>query len=205
MDPTRPLTPRGFSPEDDVLPPDDYYDDTTLTEITLSTVSPNTGTPGKCKYKPCVDNQIPCPAGCLCPGFTPYNVVPEAPSLISVSWNGSQVEIQWCAPYSYVTGYSVTVGGEERRRFRKEQRRGGLGDIDHISMVCVVAVNDAGDSKGACSMYRPRDSSVAVKAGLIGGALGFLLLLLLGVLLWRHKRQRKQEASCSMHDTSETQ
>lgn len=210
MDPTRPLTPRGFSTEDFVLPSDDYYDDITVSQITLSTVSPNAGTPGQCNYKPCLEDQIPCPdlaasTGCLCPGFTPHNMVPEAPNLKSVSWNGSQVEIQWCAPNSYVTAYSVTVGGEERHRFRKDQRRGGLGDIDHISKVCVVAVNDAGDSEGACKMYHPRDSSMALKAGLIGGALGFLLLLLLGVLLWRHKRQRKQEASISMHDAVETQ
>ncbi|XP_070773506.1 leucine-rich repeat neuronal protein 4 [Enoplosus armatus] len=208
--PVSPLRPRWFSTEALVLPPDDYYEDDTVTPILPKRVSPVEGTLTRCNYKPCLEGQIPCAdlaasTGCLCPGFTLYDVAPEAPNLKSVSWNGSEVVIQWCAPSSHVTAYIVTVGGQERQTFGKDQRSGGVGDIDHISEVCVVAVNDAGDSDGSCLMFQPRDSSLPLKAGLIGGALGFLLLLLLAVLLWRHKRQRKQEASISMHDTAETQ
>lgn len=205
MSPMRPLKPRGFSTD---VSFEDYSQYEELVNTILpETVPPNGGTLTRCDYNPCLESQIPCAAStsCLCPGFTPQNEAPEAPILRSVSWNGSEVVIWWCAPYSYVTAYIVTIGGQDSQKFGKDQRRGGVGNIDHISEVCVVAVNDAGRSDGSCQMYQYRDSSLPLKAGLIGGALGFLLLLLLVVLLWRHKRQRKQQASISMHDTAETQ
>ncbi len=206
--PTTPLGPRGLST---VLPPDYYDDDDGAVTPELPKLVPPVGeTPDRCDYNPCLEGQTPCTdlaasTGCLCPGFTLYDVAPDAPNLKSVSWNGSEVVLQWCAPYSYITAFIVTVGGQERQKFGKNQRSGGVGDIDHISNVCVVAVNDAGESDESCMMYQPRDNSLPLKAGLIGGALGFLLLLLLAVLLWRHKRQRKQGASISMQDTAETQ
>lgn len=211
--PTTPSGPRVFRTL--ALPPDNYYDDDddddgSVTPVLPKSVPPVGGTPERCKYNPCLESQTSCAdlatsTGCLCPGFTLHDVIPDAPNLKSVSWNGSEVVIQWCAPYSYVTAFVVTVGGQEKQKFGKNRRSGGVGDIDHISEVCVIAVNDAGESDGSCKMYQPRDNSLLLKAGLIGGALGFLLLLLLAVLLWRHKKQRKQEASISMQDTAETQ
>lgn len=205
--PTRPLRPRGVSVEAHALSSeDDYvYDDTT---ISPDIVRPDGGV--RCDYSPCSEHQTPCAelaaaTGCLCPGFTLHNVAPGEPDLRSVSWNRSEVVVRWCAPYSFVTKYVVTVGGQDRKTFGKEQRSGSLGDIDNIAKVCVIAVNEAGNSPESCMMYQPTDNSLPLKAGLIGGALGFLLLLLLAVLLWRHKRQRKQEASISMHNTAETQ
>ncbi|KAM7397903.1 hypothetical protein PAMA_005982 [Pampus argenteus] len=188
------------------------YDDTGYSyEYTTfhENMHPNTGTPQRCDYSTCHENQPSCAelaasTGCLCPGLTLHNVIPLAPKLKTVSWNGSEVIVQWCAPYSYVTAYIVTVGEKGKWEFKKNQRRGAVGDIKHIADVCVVAVNDAGDSEKSCMAYHPKDNSLPLKAGLIGGALGFLLLLLLAVLLWRHKRQRKQDASISMHDTAET-
>lgn len=208
--PTGPFSSHGFLTEALMLPSGSYYDDETVTPIIPKRVSPDGGTLQRCDYNSCLENQPACSnlaasTGCLCPGFTLYDVIPEAPHLKAVSWNGSEVVIQWCAPYSYVTAYIVMVGGQRRGEFREDQRSGSVGNIDTISEVCVVAVNDAGDSDGSCMMYHPRDNSLPLKAGLIGGALGFLLLLLLAVLLWRHKRQRKQEASISMHDTAQTQ
>lgn len=207
---TNPITPlraSGFTSEARALPPTDYYDDETDRPAVPETPFTNVK---RCDYNPCLENQTPCTdlaasTGCLCPGFTLHTEIPEAPDLKTVSWNGSEVVVHWCAPLSYITAYLVTVGEQERRRFREDQRRGAVGDIDHIAEVCVVAVNDAGRSKPSCTMYHPRDHSLPLKAGLIGGALGFLLLLLLAVLLWRHKRQRKQEASMSMHYIPETQ
>uniref|UniRef100_A0A3Q1CAI0 Fibronectin type-III domain-containing protein n=2 Tax=Amphiprion ocellaris TaxID=80972 RepID=A0A3Q1CAI0_AMPOC len=209
--PTRPFRPREVSSEAHVLYPEDYKDyDETVTTILPNIGSPDGGSFQRCDYNPCSENQTPCPemvaaTSCLCPGFTLNNAPPEVPSLTSVSWNGTEVVLRWCAPYSYVTEYVVTVGGRDRKTFGTEQRSGSLGDIDNIAEVCVIAVNDAGDSPASCMMYRPTDNSLALKAGLIGGALGLLLLLLLAVLLWRHKRQQKQEASISMHNTPETQ
>ncbi|XP_018548160.1 LRRN4 C-terminal-like protein [Lates calcarifer] len=185
---------------------DDLYGKTTVP----NRVSPDGGIPKKCNYNPCLEGQISCrdlaaATSCSCPGSTLHDVVPDAPFLRSVSWNGSDVVLQWCAPNSYVTHYIVTVGGHEWQQFGKDRRNVALGDIDHIAQVCVVAANDRGNSEESCKMYYPRDNSLPLKAGLIGGALGFLLLLLLAVLLWRCKRQRKQEASISMHDTAEAQ
>lgn len=201
--------PRGFSTEEPFSTSEDYGDETYGTE--LPDVAPPTGGPPKrCDYNPCLENQVPCDKlaaayRCLCPGSTLQNEAPLAPRLESVSWNGSEVLIKWCAPHSYVTAYLATVGEVERKRFGKAQRTGGLGNIEHVSKVCVVAVNDAGVSKASCQMYQTPDSSLPLKAGLIGGALGLLLLLLLVVLLWRHKRQRKQQAGISMHNTAGTQ
>ncbi|XP_034746338.1 leucine-rich repeat neuronal protein 4 [Etheostoma cragini] len=212
--PTRSPTPHEVSTEDSVPTLNDYshYEDTdeyTETHTVPSTESPHRGTSDKCKYNPCLESQTPCAelaasSGCLCPGFTLHNQLPEAPKLKSVSWNGSEVVLHWCAPYSYVTGYKVRVVGKDRQTFGKDRRSGGVGHMDSLAEVCVVAVNDVGNSEASCLMYHPGDSSLPLKAGLIGGALGFLLLLLLAVLLWRHQRQRKQEASISMHDTAET-
>ncbi|XP_040906717.1 leucine-rich repeat neuronal protein 4 [Toxotes jaculatrix] len=209
--PMRPMGPSGFLTEALVLSTEDYDQlEDPVTPIVPKVVSPHGGIPQRCNYNPCLENQVSCTlmaasTGCLCPGSTLHNRVPDAPDLKSVSWNGSEVVIQWCAPYSYVTAYVVKVGGQERQQFGNHQRSGAVGDIDHITEVCVFAENDSGTSDGSCMMYSPRDNSLPLKAGLIGGALGFLLLLLLAVLLWRHRRQRKQEASISMHDTAETQ
>lgn len=213
MNPTRPHIPRRSSAGVFSSTLDDYseYEDITTPPVVLpEPVSPGGGTLKRCDYNRCLENQIPCAQlaaskGCLCPGFTPQDKVPEAALLRSVSWNRSEVVIQWCAPFSHVTGYIVTVGGQERQRFGKDRRSGGVGNIAQGSEVCVVAVNEAGASNGSCLMYQYKDSSLLLKAGLIGGALGFVLLLLLVILLWRHKRQRKQQGSISMHDTAETQ
>ncbi|XP_068600436.1 leucine-rich repeat neuronal protein 4, partial [Brachionichthys hirsutus] len=162
----------------------------------------------QCDYNPCLETQTPCAklaaaTNCLCPGFTLHNEAPEAPKLKSASWNGSEVVISWCAPYSYVTSYIATAGGKERQKFGRDRRSGGVGHVGHASEVCVVAANDFGESKGSCLTYQPRDNSLPLKAGLIGGALGVLLLLSLVVLLWRRKGQRKRQESIAMHNAAE--
>lgn len=212
MNPMRPRIHRRSTAGAFSTTPDDYsqYEEfTTPPAVLPDTMSQVGGTLKRCDYSLCLENQIPCAqlaasTGCLCPGLA-QDTVPEAPLLKSVSWNRSEVVIQWCAPNSHVTDYIVTVGGQERQRFGKDRRRGGVGNIDDMSEVCVVAVNEMGESNGSCQMYQYKDSSLLLKAGLIGGALGFVLLLLLFILLWRHRRQRKQQGSISMHDTAETQ
>ncbi|XP_010749413.2 leucine-rich repeat neuronal protein 4 [Larimichthys crocea] len=191
----------------------DYNPDYTPPSSPPKTQHPFSGK--RCDYSSCREGQVACnvladSTGCLCPGFTLQNVAPEAPSLMSVSWNGSDVVALWCAPNSYVTGYTVTVrqtltGKEDRLTLGQDKRSGVLGHIDHVSEVCVVAVNDAGQSPetASCLPYEPRDSSLPLKAGLIGGALVLLMLVLLGVLLWRRQRQRKQQSGISMQDAEE--
>uniref|UniRef100_A0A3P9J779 Fibronectin type-III domain-containing protein n=1 Tax=Oryzias latipes TaxID=8090 RepID=A0A3P9J779_ORYLA len=66
-----------------------------------------------CDYNPCREDQISCEelkaTGCLCPWFTEEDEVPDAPTLKTVSWNGSEVVVRWCAPNSHVKAYVVTL------------------------------------------------------------------------------------------------
>lgn len=200
--PTAPARTRILTPW---MATEDYslYEDVTTSPVTPA---PDTGSRVPCDYKPCLENQVPCAqlasaTKCLCPGLTPQNEIPEAPDLRSVSWNGSEVVARWCAPNSHVTGYHVTIGGQERTKFGKERRSGGVGAVDDVSKVCLVAVNDAGESRESCKMYQHGGSGPSLRAGLIGGALGLLLLVSLLVVLWRRNRRRKQQASITMRGT----
>lgn len=193
------VTLLGSPTEGYVHVPEDYgfFDDTTTSPPPIIIA-----TNERCDYKPCLDDQPSCyelsaTTGCLCPGFTLNDVPPEAPSLEGVAWNGSEVVVKWCEPLSDVSEYVVTVGGQDRHRFGRERRSGGIGQVDNVVQVCVSAVNEAGESVATCAMYQPEDRSLPLTVGLIGGALGLLLVLLLGVLVWRRRRQRKQEADIS--------
>ncbi|XP_077361160.1 LRRN4 C-terminal-like protein [Festucalex cinctus] len=206
---TRPLRPRAFPSETLVLPPDDYYDtENEVTTVLPKIISVNRGTLKRCDYNPCEEDQPACielaaANNCLCPGSTSKLDAPQPPFLKTVTWNGSDVVLHWCAPYSFVKAYKVTVGGTERQTFGRNRRSGGVGPIENISKVCLVALNDAGDSEGSCLMYQPEDRGVSLRAGLIGGALGLLLLLLLAALFWRRRRQRKLQHSIAVRAAAE--
>ncbi|KAM4620922.1 leucine-rich repeat neuronal protein 4 [Polymixia lowei] len=199
--PTGPLRPRMSANEGSELLSEDYD---TLYDKTSATTSPSPVFLGNqlCRYDVCLEMQPPCAklaasTGCLCPGISLDNVVPEAPAVKRVSREGSEVVVWWCAPYSSVSSYKVMVAGQERQEFGEDRRHGTVGEVDHGTEVCVVAVNDAGVSKGSCITYQSTDNNVPLKAGLIGGALGFLLLFSLAVLLWRHRMRRKLAARIS--------
>lgn len=202
---TSAMRPRGAVNGAMTLPSSSFYDsfEDTVATILPKSVPPNNGSP--CDYDVCRESQAPClqlaaSTGCLCPGVSLYNVPPEPPLLKGLSRDGSEVVVRWCAPYSYVTSYKLTVGGQERQEFGEGQRSGTLGRVNQEVEVCVVAVNDAGASKGSCVTYQPEDNGVSLRAGLIGGALGFLLLFSLAVLLWRHRVRRKTEARISTQE-----
>lgn len=197
----------GISPKAPWFTPEDYDD---VTTVWPGTRAPDVGPLKPCDYKPCLENQVSCAelaasTSCLCPGFTLHTEIPDQPDLRSVTWNGSEVVVRWCAPNSYVTAYHVTVGGQERKRFGRDRRSGGVGAIEDVSQVCLVAVNNAGESRASCKMYQYGDSRLSLRAGLIGGALGLLLLTLLLVLLLRRRRQRKEQAGVSMHEAAGAQ
>uniref|UniRef100_A0A3B4B8D8 Uncharacterized protein n=1 Tax=Periophthalmus magnuspinnatus TaxID=409849 RepID=A0A3B4B8D8_9GOBI len=144
------VTLLGSPTEGYVLVPEDYEDsdDATTTSVPLT---PRRGPFEKCKFNQCLENQPSCyelaaSTQCLCPGYTLNNVPPEAPNLGSVTLNGADVIVEWCEPLSYVTGYVVTVGGQEKYRFSKDKRRGSIGQVDNVIQVCVSAVNDAGET-----------------------------------------------------------
>ncbi|XP_037543635.1 LRRN4 C-terminal-like protein [Nematolebias whitei] len=194
-----PTPPRGTGSP----PLSSYLDDYDDYEDTVAPTAPVEGSPKpgdrqRCDYEPCRDDQTPCDAlsrstGCLCPGFTLYTEQPDPPKLTSVSRNGSRVVVQWCAPYSHVITYMVTVGGQLRGVFGESQRRGSLDEIAVEEEVCMVAMNEAGSSDRSCMRYRPEENRPPLTAWLIGGAGGLLLILLVAAMLWRHGRQDKQE------------
>ncbi|XP_077448647.1 leucine-rich repeat neuronal protein 4 [Stigmatopora argus] len=197
------LRPRTFSSEGLEIPPDDYYEtEDDVTTVSSKKVFTKFGTLKKCDYNPCEEDEPPCDElaatnKCSCPGSTSHLEAPRPPFLKTATWSGSDVVLRWCGPYSFVKAYKVTVGGTERRIFGSDRRGGGVGPIENVSEVCLVATNDAGDSEGSCMIFRPGDGNLLIKAGLIGGALGFLLLLLLAVLLWRRRRQRRVQNNSS--------
>lgn len=205
-----PTPPRGTG-----LPPFGFYPDYYDYEDTVAPTAPAEGSPKprdrqRCDYDPCRDNQTPCDAlsrstGCLCPGFTLYTEQPDAPRLTSVSRNGSGVVVQWCAPYSYVTVYVMTVGGHQTGIFEERQRRGSLDEIAGGAEVCIVAMNEAGSSNTSCMRYRPEENRPPLTAWLIGGAGGLLLILLVAAMLWRHRRQDKQEDGHVWTETENTE
>nr|XP_049599746.1 leucine-rich repeat neuronal protein 4 [Syngnathus scovelli] len=203
---TRPLRPS----EPLEFPPDEYYDiEQDVTTVAAAAGSTDRGTLKKCDYNPCKEDQPDCSElkiinHCWCPGLSSQFEAPQPPFLRTAKWNGSSVVLSWCAPSSFVKAYRVTVGGIERQMFGKDRRSGGVGLIENISEVCVVALNDTGESEASCIMYQPKDQSLSLKIGLIGGALALLLLLLLALLLWRRRQQRKHQNSISVRGTAAT-
>ncbi|XP_067113895.1 LRRN4 C-terminal-like protein [Osmerus mordax] len=208
------LRPHSNGPQPTNLNSDDYED--AYADDTVPTREP--ALPGNtdlepCDYDPCQQDQIPChllsaQRDCLCPGLTSYLEVPDPPSLMVLSQEGSEVVVQWCAPSSPVSSYLVTVDEGNTKVFGQNVRRGSIGEVPQGVKVCVLALNDSGLSDpagGSCATFQPSGkSSTALKAGLIGGALGFLLLLSLALLLWRLRARRKAGTRISTHDTLET-
>ncbi|TNN30628.1 hypothetical protein EYF80_059220 [Liparis tanakae] len=130
----------------------------------------------------------------------PGREVAETKSSMAAGWDLAfpLVVARWCAPDSYVTAFVVTVAGKERRRFEAERRSGALGDVDDAAKVCVAAVNDAGAGEESCVTYRaPGAGGRPLTAGLVGGALGLLLLAGLATLLCKRRRKKEREAGVS--------
>lgn len=165
-----------------------------------------------CDYDPCRDQQIPCAqlsieSGCLCPGLSGPNVLPQAPHLNSVRREGSEVVVRWCAPASEVQQYRVTVELDTFQLFGEISRKGSLGNLVPGTKVCVEAINRAGTSipsKYSCTRYEPMgNDTLALKAGLIAGGLTLLLLLsVVAFLLWRRKLHKEGSSSEGMGNPS---
>ncbi|KAJ7996641.1 hypothetical protein DPEC_G00239150 [Dallia pectoralis] len=210
---TLPLRPRGHNYDMLELNSYDYYDDASDPPGQRPFIPTQKPSPQPCAYDLCRELQTPCyqlavSSGCLCPGETGPHEVPEAPRIRRLTTNESTVVAQWCAPESVVTRYYVTVGNGLRTfAFGPGNRTGAIGEVNPGEEVCVVAVNDRGSSHRhirSCIVYNPRgNDSLALKASLIGGTLGLLVLLSLGLLLWRHRAQRKADARIT-HATEET-
>ncbi|XP_066498771.1 LRRN4 C-terminal-like protein [Hoplias malabaricus] len=185
---------------------DDDYEETPqpsqnvgLTRLTTAQFPPR-----ECEYDPCVVPDVPCSVlsaqtKCYCPGLTGPDQPPESPMLREVKpGSAGEVEVHWCAPLSRVTHYKVmTEDGEAHGSIYGEfTRNGTIKGLKAGSEVCVVAVNDAGDSiksEKSCARFEPlKTSQLVLTSGIIAGCVGFLILLSLAVvLLWRRKSCRK--------------
>lgn len=156
--------------------------------------------PHICDYDPCVAQTTPCTeisakTGCLCPGLTGSERKPKAPELRELKLEQSgQVVVHWCAPYSTVTHYKVTLkGGDEQQQiFGEYLRNGAVPGLKFGETVCVSAENEAGVSEESCAQYEPpKLDYAALISGVIGGVIGILVLTLVAVFLWRRKSCRK--------------
>lgn len=177
-----------------------------VTSATKITVLQNA--PKLCKYDSCSEKQEPCGniserTGCLCPGISPANMPPNAPRInallpINEGKDKGKVEIQWCAPSSVVTKYIVVIeeGGEDALEFQAFSRRGLVRSLEAGVKVCVEAVNNAGHSTASdfsCQRYDPpNNSDQNWLAGLIGGGVALLVLLIIvPIIVWRYQMSQK--------------
>ncbi|XP_030621243.1 LRRN4 C-terminal-like protein [Chanos chanos] len=188
------------------VPGIDYDYDSDTPKPPQTTRSPATTTTSKpCDYDPCVFHEVSCfdlsvQTGCLCRGISGPDKRPEPPRLWKVSQGSSgEAVVHWCAPSSTVTQYKVILEGHEGQMqvFGEASRNGTVERLQAGTKVCVLAVNKAGESKQSeesCARYEPRTPDKAgLRAGVIAGGVGFLLLLsLAALLLWRRQSCKKE-------------
>ncbi|XP_026186582.1 leucine-rich repeat neuronal protein 4 isoform X2 [Mastacembelus armatus] len=188
---------------------DDYQDNpNTPPEVPSSIKTPHLHRE-PCQYNPCLENQEPCAhlsaqTGCLCPGLSGADAPPHAPRIqallpVMEGDDRGKVEVQWCAPSSVVSRYRVVVEGShgEVQEFGDTLRRGLVGSLEVGTKVCVEALNNAGQSdpsEFSCKRYdRPESSDRKVFVWVIGGgvALFLIVIIIVGVILWKHKMCQK--------------
>ncbi|KAL0176438.1 hypothetical protein M9458_028768 [Cirrhinus mrigala] len=181
---------------------DDYDEESSKTTATpqLPGVTTSRVVHRPCDYDPCAVQTTPCDkisaqTGCLCPGLTGPEEIPEPPELRDVKLDGSgEVLVHWCAPRSTVTYYEVTLsGGNKPVVFKENLRNAAIPELKVGETVCVAAGNKAGISEKSCRQYEPpQPDQAALSAGIIAGSVGFLLLLLvLAIVLWKRRTCRK--------------
>lgn len=182
----------------------DYYEDFTIEPPGPSTTY-SEGSNNNCKYDLCVEHQQTCKelekaTGCRCPGLSSAYTPPGPPRLLGlIQQDGRGVVVHWCAPTSVVTHYIVWVrrnGKVMDKNIQVEERKrtAVLEDVEAGAYVCVEAVNKGGVSEKdkSCATFEPQnsESGLALKLGIIGGVVGLILLLILALLLWRHKTRQ---------------
>lgn len=200
---TRPRSP-VFDQNDDYS---DYEETTTEPPSSSTSEAPELH---PCKYDMCMEQQQTCKelaavTPCLCPGLSPQDKPPSPPHLSGLTQQDDKgVVVHWCAPTSIVTHYIVLVKGKDKvieREIRVEERKRAtvLLDVAAGAVVCVKAANIVGNSTDnfqSCATFEPQhsDSGLALKLGIIGGVVGLIVLLVLALLLWRHKTRQKSAA-----------
>eukprot|EP00079_Xenopus_tropicalis_P034953 XP_017948724.1 PREDICTED: LRRN4 C-terminal-like protein [Xenopus tropicalis] len=140
----------------------EYYEDKDDNDSEVKEITPPSyASLEPCTYDRCKHLEIPCQetqraAGyhCLCPGIDGPSVPPDPPRLVQSVSEESGANLRWCSPLSTVHGYRVLHGisGSPMQsgpvlnatyRFYSIEKL--LPDTDY--RVCVVAFNEAGESK----------------------------------------------------------
>ncbi|XP_043094094.1 LRRN4 C-terminal-like protein [Puntigrus tetrazona] len=186
----------------------DQYEDFTTEPPSSSSTNSEYPDLNPCDYDMCVEQQHTCQelrdaTGCLCPGLSNIFTRPSPPRLSYLTQKGSkEVLVHWCAPTSFVTHYIVWVSGKSvNKNIHVEERKRDavMEDVEAGARICVQAVNKGGvsaDDDQSCDTFEPQntDTGLALKLGIIGGVAGLILLLILALLLWRHKSRQKSSA-----------
>ncbi|KAG2467296.1 leucine-rich repeat neuronal protein 4-like [Polypterus senegalus] len=140
-----------------------------------------------CDYHPCRHLQRPCRElqklqHCLCPGLTGDKIQPGQPLKVEVpETTYSSAQIHWCAPYSVLSEYRITLSQKDTPIMRTITnifvtfRNFTLYDLAPGTTynVCVVAKNTGGTNK-KCTIFTTKSESTWVL---------YLLAALSGVLL----------------------
>lgn len=166
-----------------------------------------------CPYDRCQHLQIPCEemqkrAGgkCLCPGISGRSVIPDSPRLKQVIPGQEGIGVSWCSPLSTVQSYRVIYGMPEGPLeigplLNQSYRFFSITNLlpGTAYRVCVVAINDAGESQvepgdgedqeldqgnnvGPCGTYHTSQGSyiylaIGVGLAILAAVLGFSVLI----------------------------
>lgn len=114
-----------------------------------------------CPYDRCKHLQLPCEeiqkmagGNCLCPGISESSVIPDSPRFKQVIPGQDGIEVSWCSPLSTVKSYRVIYGMPEGPLemgplLNQSYRLFSITNLlpGTAYRVCVVAINDAGESQ----------------------------------------------------------
>lgn len=175
----------------------------------------------RCKHLelPCSEIQKSTGGKCLCPGISGRSIPPDAPHLNVITPGQTGLSVSWCSPLSTVQGYRVLYGPPEgpleKGPFLNQSHR--LFSIPNLVpgmkyRVCVVAINDAGESQledsdgeeglpgpggiaGPCGIYKTFDPygsyiylSVGIGLAILAGLIGIFVFV-----YWIRCRKRSRK------------
>ncbi|KAM5138458.1 LRRN4 C-terminal-like protein [Mantella aurantiaca] len=175
----------------------------------------------RCKHLelPCSEIQKIAGGNCLCPGISGRTIPPDAPRLKDVTPGQTGISVSWCSPLSTVQGYRVLYGTpegplEKGPLLNQSYRFFSIPNLvpGMAYRVCVVAINDAGESQveqsnsdegwpgqggiaGPCGVYNtydPYGSYIYLAVG-TGLAIFAALLGIFVLVYWFKCRKRNRK------------
>ncbi|NXE37186.1 LRRN4 protein, partial [Ptilorrhoa leucosticta] len=170
-----------------------------------------------CDYNPCRHLQKPCRelqsiSQCSCPGTSSEDEIPDPPRLREViEITDSSAQIRWCAPYSVVHTYELTLHAQdnEDRQFVMENiyptaRQYTLYNLLPFTTyhICMTASNKAGSSQttgqeipgNSCTRFKTKPSYKYVFAALSAASGLFLITtIILSVCLCKACKKPQSE------------